>query len=211
MLTGPEKTRRVAKWAIELGEHDIVFLRRNEKETPADFLVKIPFEDNEKKEKPKEVPDLNSKWRLYTDGAFNSDGSGAGLILINPEGKEYTYTLRFEFETMNNEAEYEVLLAVEYVRKGFEEYTVEHVRRNQNKKADALSKLTSMTFEHITKEVLVEVLTKREVAKAIQDCKKCKKQSAIRKAGTSEAIEAGSTCPFSHWGIHILGSLPIAP
>ncbi|GJT38692.1 reverse transcriptase domain-containing protein [Tanacetum coccineum] len=111
MLTGPEKTGRVAKWAIELGEHDIVFLRRNEKETPADFLVEIPFEDNEKKEKPKEVPDLNSKWRLYTDEASNSDRSGAGLMLIDPEGKEHTYALRFEFETTNNKAKYEALLA----------------------------------------------------------------------------------------------------
>nr|GEY22595.1 ribonuclease H-like domain-containing protein [Tanacetum cinerariifolium] len=32
----------------------------NEKETPTDFLVEIPFKDNEKKEKPKEVPDSNS-------------------------------------------------------------------------------------------------------------------------------------------------------
>ncbi|GJX27066.1 reverse transcriptase domain-containing protein [Tanacetum coccineum] len=38
MLTGPEK-KEVAKWEIELGEHDIVFLRRIEKETPTDFLV----------------------------------------------------------------------------------------------------------------------------------------------------------------------------
>ncbi|GJT12409.1 reverse transcriptase domain-containing protein [Tanacetum coccineum] len=53
MITGPEKTGRVAKWAIELGEHDIVFLRRNEKEMPADFLVEIPFEDNEKNIKTK--------------------------------------------------------------------------------------------------------------------------------------------------------------
>ncbi|GKB65761.1 hypothetical protein Tco_0927173 [Tanacetum coccineum] len=68
---------------------------RNEKETQADFLVEIPFEDNEKKEKPKEVPNSNSKWRLYTDGASKSDGSGAGLMLIDPEGKEYTYALRF--------------------------------------------------------------------------------------------------------------------
>ncbi|GKD25173.1 reverse transcriptase domain-containing protein, partial [Tanacetum coccineum] len=109
--TGLGSRRRVAKWAIELGEHDIVFLRRNEKETPADFLVEIPFEDNEKKEKPKEVPDSNSKWRLYIDRASNSDRSGAGLMLIDPEGKEYTYALRFEFETTNNEAEYKALLA----------------------------------------------------------------------------------------------------
>ncbi|GJY73717.1 reverse transcriptase domain-containing protein [Tanacetum coccineum] len=206
ILIGPKKTGRVAKWAIELGEHDIVFLRREEKETPADFLIEIPSEDNETKEKPKEVPDSSSKWRLYTDGASNSDGSGAGLMLIDPEGKEYTYALRFEFETTNNEAEYEALLAglriaqemeiakvaifldsqllvnqikgtfaakqasiKDYLQKvktalrGFEDYTVEHVRRNQNKKADALSKLASMTFEHLTKEVLVEVLTKRSI------------------------------------------------
>ncbi|GJV14036.1 putative reverse transcriptase domain-containing protein [Tanacetum coccineum] len=79
------KTGRVAKWAIKLGEHDIVLLRRNEKETPADLLVEMPFEDSEKKEKQKEVPDSNSK--------------------------EYTYTLRLDFETTNNEAEYEALLA----------------------------------------------------------------------------------------------------
>ncbi|GKB39805.1 hypothetical protein Tco_0884747 [Tanacetum coccineum] len=38
-------------------------------------------------------------------------GSGARLMLIDPKGKEYTYALRFRFETMNNEAEYEALLA----------------------------------------------------------------------------------------------------
>ncbi|GJV19690.1 reverse transcriptase domain-containing protein [Tanacetum coccineum] len=142
-----------------------MFLRRNEKETPVDFLVEIPFEDNEKKEKPKEVPDSNSKWSIYTDGASNSDGSGAGLMLIDSKGREYTYALRFEFETTKNEAEYEALLAglriAQEMEIAFEECTVEHVRRNQNKKADALSNLASMTFEHLTKEVLVEVLTKR--------------------------------------------------
>ncbi|GJY40850.1 reverse transcriptase domain-containing protein [Tanacetum coccineum] len=164
----------------------------------------IPFEDNEKKEKPKEVPNSSSKWRLYIDGASKSVGSGAGLMLIDLEGKEYTYALRFEFQTMNNEAEYKALLAglqiaqeidiakvaifldsqlllnqikgtfaakqasikdylqkVKNVLRGFKDYTVAHIRRNQNKKVDALSKLASMTFEHLIKEVLVEVLTKR--------------------------------------------------
>ncbi|GJR72655.1 hypothetical protein Tco_0085020 [Tanacetum coccineum] len=132
---------------IELGEHDIVFLRRNEKETPADFLVQIPFEDNEKKEKPKEVPDLNSKCRLYTDGASNSNGSGAGLMLIDPEG------LRIAQEMEISKSDNILGLPT----------SVEHVRRNQNKKVDALSKLASMTFEHLIKEVLVEVLNKRSI------------------------------------------------
>ncbi|GKA55727.1 reverse transcriptase domain-containing protein [Tanacetum coccineum] len=192
------------------------------------------------------------------------------------------------------------LQKVKTTLRGFKEYTVEHVRRNQNKKSDALSKLASMTFEHLTKEVLVKVLTKRSIEekevlkvdmqerkswmdpiheyilsglfpedtkesrkiiiqapqyklirgnlykrsffttwlhlmrnhthklsesrnkvtighrctrklqKQFKTAKKCKEQSAIRKAGTSGAIVAGSTWPFSHWGIHILGSLPMA-
>ncbi|GJR68257.1 reverse transcriptase domain-containing protein [Tanacetum coccineum] len=44
--------------------------------------------------------------------------------------------------------------------KGFDSYMIEHIRRNQNKKADILSKMASMTFEHLTKEVLIEVLAK---------------------------------------------------
>ncbi|GJW12533.1 reverse transcriptase domain-containing protein [Tanacetum coccineum] len=37
--------------------------------------------------------------------------AGARLMLIDSKGKEYTYALRFEFETTNNEAAYEALLA----------------------------------------------------------------------------------------------------
>ncbi|GJU05659.1 reverse transcriptase domain-containing protein [Tanacetum coccineum] len=146
------------------------------------------------------------EWKLYTNGGSSSDGSGAGLMLIDPKGKEYTYALRFEFETTNKEAEYEALLAGlriaqemeivnlaifvdsqllvnqikgiyaakqpvirEYLQRTketlrrFMSYTIEHIRRNQNKKANALSKLASMTFKHLTKEVLVEVLTRRSI------------------------------------------------
>ncbi|GKB30960.1 reverse transcriptase domain-containing protein [Tanacetum coccineum] len=55
-------------------------------------------------------PKLENAWKLYTDGASTFDGSGAGLMLVSPKGKEYTYALRFEFETTNNEVEYEALI-----------------------------------------------------------------------------------------------------
>ncbi|GKC38826.1 hypothetical protein Tco_1051210, partial [Tanacetum coccineum] len=48
-------------------------------------------------------------------------------------------------------------------KQGFDAYAIEHIRRNQNKKADALSKLALMTFEHLMKEVLVGVLAKRSI------------------------------------------------
>nr|GEU53777.1 hypothetical protein [Tanacetum cinerariifolium] len=45
------------------------------------------------------------------------DGSGAGLILTNPEGAKFTYAQRFRFDTTNNEAEYEALIAGLWIAK----------------------------------------------------------------------------------------------
>ncbi|GJQ96534.1 reverse transcriptase domain-containing protein [Tanacetum coccineum] len=181
---------RVAKWAIELGEHDIEFREHSstKKQIPKDFSIEMPSKKDEKitarkMETKKEDPKLANIWNLYIDGASSFDGSGAGLMLINPEGKEYTYALHFGFETMDNEVGYEALLAgqikglfdarqpatkqylemAKEILKGFDAYAIEHIRRNQYKKADALSKLASMTFEHLMKEVLVGVLAKRSI------------------------------------------------
>ena len=50
-------------------------------------------------------------WRLSVDGAANAQGSGAGLILISPDGIDVEYALRFGFQASNNEAKYEVVIA----------------------------------------------------------------------------------------------------
>ncbi|GJU36167.1 reverse transcriptase domain-containing protein [Tanacetum coccineum] len=49
--------------------------------------------------------------QLLSNGSSCIDGSGAGLILTNPEEVEFTYAMRFTFEATNNEAEYEELIA----------------------------------------------------------------------------------------------------
>ncbi|GJV16597.1 reverse transcriptase domain-containing protein [Tanacetum coccineum] len=110
--------RKKATKAIELGEHDIEFKGRNSAKGQilADFLVETPSvgdkDTKAKKSKTvKEASNSKSAWKLYTDGASNFDGSGASLMLVSPEGSEYTYALRFELETTNNEAEYEALVA----------------------------------------------------------------------------------------------------
>ncbi|GJR72358.1 reverse transcriptase domain-containing protein [Tanacetum coccineum] len=55
--------------------------------------------------------DCKEEWVLYTDGASSAKGFGAGLVLISPTKTEYTYALRINFESTNNQAEYEALLA----------------------------------------------------------------------------------------------------
>ncbi|GKV48613.1 hypothetical protein SLEP1_g55410 [Rubroshorea leprosula] len=49
-------------------------------------------------------------WTLYVDGASSSKGSGAGALLIGPEGYRSQHALKFNFDATNNMAEYEALL-----------------------------------------------------------------------------------------------------
>ena len=51
------------------------------------------------------------QWTLYIDGASNDNGSGAGMMLISPEGHKMHCAIRFGFKVSNNEAEYEALIA----------------------------------------------------------------------------------------------------
>ncbi|GKB28615.1 reverse transcriptase domain-containing protein [Tanacetum coccineum] len=94
----------------------VLLARREEGEVSIYFMQREGFEEDEKilerkTKTKKENLKLDNTWKLYTDGASSFDGSGAGLMLISPEGKEYTYALCFEFKTTKNEAEYKALLA----------------------------------------------------------------------------------------------------
>ena len=50
-------------------------------------------------------------WIVHADGASNKQGSGAGVLLITPEGDILDTALRFHFHANNNEAEYEAIIA----------------------------------------------------------------------------------------------------
>ncbi|GJT96452.1 reverse transcriptase domain-containing protein [Tanacetum coccineum] len=112
ILSRPEVVGRLQKWSIELGEYATHYRPRVsvKGQKLADFIVERPEEDspNTLMEEKEELPDL---WILFTDGSSCTDGSRAGLILTNPEGIEFTYTLRFRFDATNNKAEYEALTA----------------------------------------------------------------------------------------------------
>ncbi|GJT62589.1 reverse transcriptase domain-containing protein [Tanacetum coccineum] len=121
---------------------------------------------------------------VHANGSSCIDGLGAGLILTSPEGIEFTYALRFEFDATNNEAEYEALIAGLGITEQMEikkpssiwklktlanilkKFSIKQVPRSENKKADILSKIASTSFAHSTKQVLVEVLKEKSINKA---------------------------------------------
>ena len=47
---------------------------------------------------------------------------------------------------------------------GFDRFTITQVPRGENKKADALSKIASTSFAHLSKQVLVEILKDKSIS-----------------------------------------------
>ncbi|XP_028078737.1 uncharacterized protein LOC114280559 [Camellia sinensis] len=97
---------RTAKWAVELGEFDIRYQPRTviKAQVLADFVAEFA---------PTQSTELGdpSSAQLYVDGSSNNRGSGAGVVLISPEGFIWKQALKLGWNASNNEAEYEALLA----------------------------------------------------------------------------------------------------
>ncbi|GJW56795.1 reverse transcriptase domain-containing protein [Tanacetum coccineum] len=193
IISRPDVAGRLQKWSVMLGKHNITYRPRTsvKGQILVDFLVEKPDDapaDISVKETSKEV------WTLFTDGSSCIDGSGAGLILTSLEGTEFTYALRFQFTTSNNEAEYEVLIAglqiaaqmgVRHIQANVDSKLVanqvlgayvakEENMVNKNKKADTLSKIASTSFAHLSKQVLVDILNEKstngkEVAAVVEE------------------------------------------
>ncbi|GJW46500.1 reverse transcriptase domain-containing protein [Tanacetum coccineum] len=133
ILLRPEVAGRLQKWSIELGEYAIHYRLR----------VSV-------------MGQILADFIVKHPEEDSLDTPMAGLILTNLEGAEFTNTLRFIFEATNNEAEYEALIV------GLM-FSIKQVPRSENKKADALSKITSTSFAHLSKLVLVEELKEKSV------------------------------------------------
>ncbi|GJV22633.1 reverse transcriptase domain-containing protein [Tanacetum coccineum] len=160
----------------------------------ADFLAETPpKKDREIKDgeaKRKELEPENA-WKIFTDGASSSDGSMVGLMLVNLEGKEYTYALRFEFETINNEAEYEALLLGLHIAK---EMKIQEliIFVDSQLIANQVNKL----FEARQPEVLVEVLQEKSIT---------------QKEVANITREKEDNWMISIWEFLLLGKLPDDP
>ncbi|GJS86690.1 reverse transcriptase domain-containing protein [Tanacetum coccineum] len=186
----------------------LVYAARRLRSGPNDTLTERKRREDQEAPKTKTPKNLGTKtdiWKLYTNEGSNEHGSGAGLILIDLEGAEYSYALRLNFAN-SNDAEYEALLAglriaakmkvekmhafvdlklvasqvegsyeakSEKTKKykeralemihSFNNFQISHISREDNKKADALSKLAAVQCEGLTKGVLIEELNERSV------------------------------------------------
>ncbi|GJX11133.1 NYNRIN-like protein [Tanacetum coccineum] len=182
ILNNREATGRLAKWEVELEAYGIKYAPRSaiKAQVLADFLADTMAEDSPTQQEDTETKapeNLRAEadiWKLYTDGASNEHGSREGLILIDPEGAEYSYALRLNFTNSNNDAEYEALLAglriaTKMKVKKMNAFVDSKLVANQvegseeNRKADSLRKLAAVQCEGLTNGVLIEEFNERSM------------------------------------------------
>jgi ribonuclease HI len=106
ILHNKEAIGRIAKWACELGAHDIEFRPRTTIKTQA--LVDFVSEWTE--HQVPDSPEVTEVWRMYFDGSLKLQGAGAGILFIAPRGEQLKYALQLLFPASNNAAEYEALI-----------------------------------------------------------------------------------------------------
>ncbi|XP_022146375.1 uncharacterized protein LOC111015604 [Momordica charantia] len=149
----PETSGHLMKWALELSEYDIQFEPRTalKGQAVADFIAELT------------PPPLSAKsdlpWTIYVDGSSNEKGCGAGILLLAPGGERFEYALRFNFQTSNNEAEYEPLLAGLRVAKGLganhikvfsdSQLAVNHIKEEYQAKDARMEKYLSKVRSHL--------------------------------------------------------------
>ena len=95
----------MALWAIELSEFDIRYRPRIaiKGQIVVDFIVEFTHDEDKGAEE-------SPLWSIYTDGSFNRQARGAGIVLLSPEGDAIECMVRLDFLATNNDSEYEALI-----------------------------------------------------------------------------------------------------
>ena len=102
-----EAIGRLIQWAIELSEFDVRYQPRNtiKAQVLVDFIAK--FSPNQG-----ELDDMEEvkRWVVNVDGSSTLYAGGIGVILKSPEGEKLKYAACLQYQTTNNEAEFEAFL-----------------------------------------------------------------------------------------------------
>ncbi|XP_059638274.1 uncharacterized protein LOC132280158 [Cornus florida] len=106
ILSKLDLSGRITKWAIELSSFDIIYEPRvsHKGQAVTDFLLE--YEDTPEEPEPPEP-----QWELLVNGSSNQTSAGIGVVMSRLEGTKLQQSICLNFPAMNNEAEYEALLA----------------------------------------------------------------------------------------------------
>jgi hypothetical protein len=90
ILRKQDATRRISKWAVELGTLNIDFKPCTAIKSQALVSLMAKWQKNQlstSTERPEH-------WVMYFDGSLKLEGAGAGVLLISPTGEQLKYVLQ---------------------------------------------------------------------------------------------------------------------
>jgi ribonuclease HI len=106
ILNHREATGKIAKWAIELSMHNMVYKPRIAIKAQAlsDFIAE--WTETQAPPKEREL----KYWTINFDGSLQLQGTGASILVTSHKGESFNYVLQMYFSASNNATKYEALL-----------------------------------------------------------------------------------------------------
>ncbi|GJV35711.1 reverse transcriptase domain-containing protein [Tanacetum coccineum] len=140
----------------------------------ADFIIERPEEegqdDSAKEEKPLlarwtfETTNNEAKYEALIAGLRIAEKLGVKNLEVNVDSKLVANQVNGTYIAKETDM-IKYLENVKALTSNFRAFSIKQVLRSKNKKADALSKMASTSFAHLSKQVLVEELKEKSVNK----------------------------------------------
>ncbi|KAK3014858.1 hypothetical protein RJ639_007959 [Escallonia herrerae] len=191
VLMSPEASGRLVNWSVELGEFDLQYKPRTavKAQALADFIVECTLPEDPPQLVISEVTD---PWNLYVDGSSAVGNSGAGIILISPEG--ILYKKSFSLPYLRCLRPSESLYALQEVHEGI---------CGQHLGGRTLA-------QKILRQGYYWPTMQKDAIEFTRRCDQCQKFAPLSHTPVAPLTSIVSPIPFAVWGMDLLGPFPMA-
>ncbi|KAK3009312.1 hypothetical protein RJ639_013748 [Escallonia herrerae] len=215
VLMSPEASGRLVNWSVELGEFDLQYKPRTAVKTQAltDFIVECTLPEDPPQLVISEVTD---PWNLYVDGSSAVGNSGAGIILISPEGFTIEYALHFRNLRVKT-ARYALVEGILY-KKSFSLPYLRCLRPSES--LYALQEVhEGICGQHLGGRTLAQKILRqgyywptmqKDAIEFTRRCDQCQKFAPLSHTPVAPLTSIVSPIPFAVWGMDLLGPFPMA-
>nr|GFA02927.1 reverse transcriptase domain-containing protein [Tanacetum cinerariifolium] len=157
VMSRPDVAGRLQKWSIMLGEHNITYRPRTS--IKGQILAAFP---NKMPSNASQASNNEAEYEALIAGLRIAMQMGEKNIQVNVDSKLVANQVLGAY-VAKEENIIKYLEITKGLVSGFKTFSISQVPRSRNKKADALSKIASISFAYLSKQILVKVLETKSI------------------------------------------------